>query len=124
MIYLAAPYSAPHAACPSFIEDLRYRETLYTSALLTSRGHFVCTPTVLGHVVDQATREANWPSPSHEWWLCWSQELLAACDALWVLCLDGWQDSKGIAREIAWAKEQDLPIVCIDREGNWLEVSE
>jgi hypothetical protein len=52
-------------------------------------------------------------------WKFWSQQdrrLLEACDELWVLTLDGWQQSVGIQAEIAIARELGKPIRYVSPE--------
>lgn len=71
--------------------------------------------------MDQAMRSNGLPRPSYEWWLAWSRELLESCDSIYVLCIDGWEDSRGVQQEIALAQSLEIPIVYIDIEANHLE---
>jgi hypothetical protein len=50
--------------------------------------------------------------------------MLAACDSLTVLCISGWQESKGVQAEIAAARKMGLPVRFIDPLGNPVEEKE
>lgn len=45
-----------------------------------------------------------------DYWERYDRAMLEACDELWVLCLDGWEDSKGIKGEIAIMQEMGKPV--------------
>lgn len=120
MIYLASPYTAHDSAWPDSLQAIRFAQALHATAILTSRGRTVLSPVVLGHTMDIAMRSSGLPRPSYEWWLAWSRELLDVCDTLYVLTVEGWEDSRGVETEILWAKENDIPVIYIDSEGNHL----
>jgi len=121
MLYLASPYTSPLAELSRAREGIRFAETLYVTALLTSRGKLVLSPIVLGHTMDQFMRQNSLPRPGYDWWMLWSQELLEMCDSLYVLCSVGWRESRGITQEIRWARDNSLPIVYIDGEANVID---
>jgi len=43
-------------------------------------------------------------------WADFDAEILAACEAVHVLMLPGWQDSEGIENELSMARDYKLPI--------------
>jgi hypothetical protein len=45
-----------------------------------------------------------------DFWMEQDLALLAKCDEMAVLCLEGWEASKGLKREIAFASECGIPI--------------
>ena len=45
------------------------------------------------------------PNDSH-WWRELNYSVLDRCDALWVLQLDGWQESEGVQDEIEYAESK------------------
>lgn len=45
-----------------------------------------------------------------EFWKAYTYNLIRRCDALYVLCLDGWKDSTGVKEEIIYAKKIGIPI--------------
>ena len=50
-------------------------------------------------------------------WECWKsidEELISRFDELWVLMLDGWQDSRGVAAEVKHAQAEGKPVVYIN----------
>jgi hypothetical protein len=45
-----------------------------------------------------------------EYWKQYDETMLSRCDEIWVLCLDGVEDSAGVNAEIALAKELGLDV--------------
>lgn len=125
MIYLASPYTAPSDTLwPESLQNIRYLQALHASAILTSRGRATLSPIVLGHTLALAMKESGLPEPGYDWWIMWSRELLATCDVLCVLCLEGWDTSRGVRDEIQWAKDGEIPIIYIDIHGDQVEQEE
>lgn len=52
-----------------------------------------------------------------DYWEAYDRKLLAACQELWIVMMDGWQESKGIAAERAIANELGLPVRFLDTNG-------
>lgn len=46
-------------------------------------------------------------------WSVQNRAMLRAADVLIVLCLPGWENSKGIAMEIEWAKELEKDVIYV-----------
>jgi len=53
---------------------------------------------------------------SYEFWTKICLELLCNCSSVWVLKIDGWDKSTGVADEVKCAKELGLPIRYISLE--------
>lgn len=119
--YLASPYTGRTAECASAREGIRFAETLYVASILLSRGRLIYSPVILGHTINQFMRDHSLPRPGWEFWMIWSKELLLMCDSVFVLCADGWRESRGVAQEIRWAQENEIPITYINGEGNIIE---
>ena len=47
----------------------------------------------------------------HTFWLNFDRDVISCSDEMWVLTLPGWEESVGVANEIAFAREIDLPVV-------------
>ncbi len=101
MIYLASPYSHPDAA----VRQARFEAACHAAAELIRRGHVVFSPIAHSHCIAQHGLPADWG-----YWERHDRRLLAACDELWVLKLEGWQHSRGVQAEIAIAWAMGKPI--------------
>lgn len=102
-IYLAAPYSSPHAD----IRESRVAEASRVAALLMMQGHVVFSPITHGHQV------ANYLHHDflldHEFWMRQCLPMLEACDWLVICPLDGWRTSRGVEAERSHARLQRIP---------------
>ena len=111
MIYLASPYSHPDRT----IEQLRYKAAARVTAKLITRGQIVYSPIVHSHVL---ATEYGVPN-THEIWMPHCLAMLERADNLFVLMLDGWEQSKGVREELAWwTKHRSL------RARKWLKIEE
>jgi len=107
LIYLASPYSHPDAT----VRYARYRMTAVAAAYLMQAGHNVFSPICHTHPIAElgclSDRDASF-------WLERDKQILAFCDEVRVLKLEGWENSKGIAHELAWAKEMGKPCTLME----------
>jgi len=101
MIYLASPYSHPDAA----VRQQRFESACRAAAELIRRGHVVFSPIAHSHGIAQHGLPVDW-----DFWEAQDRRLLAACDELWVLTLDGWRESRGVQAEIAIARAAGKPV--------------
>lgn len=97
LIYLASPYSHADQAV---IEDRVYT-TQKVTARLIEQGHLIFSPIVHTHPIANMvsfapvnTSEAMSP------WMQYDTAMIDKCDELWVLCLPGWELSRGVEAEI------------------------
>lgn len=106
--YLAAPYT--HAD-PKMMEQ---RHTIVNRFVyeLMRKGILVYSPLTHNVPINQLGINGDWKT-----WKDFDHEMLSRCDRLIVLKLPGWENSKGVAAEIARAKELHIPI-------EWVEASE
>lgn len=65
----------------------------------------VFSPIAHSHCIAQHGLPLDWG-----YWERHDERLLAACDELWVLKLDGWQHSRGVQAEIAIARAMGKPV--------------
>ena len=103
MIYVAAPYSHPDPA----IRTQRFEVvTLYTAQLLKS-GLFAYSPLTHTHPLQLALQRfgvEDYP------WLTLDEKFMEICTGCHILCLPGWDASKGVAYELAYFKARNVPV--------------
>jgi hypothetical protein len=101
MIYLASAYSHPDPA----IREQRFREACRAAAALFRQGHVVFSPIAHSHPLVEHGLPADW-----SFWQRYDREMLARCDEVVVLMLEGWEDSVGVREEIRIARELGKPV--------------
>ena len=101
MIYLASPSSHPEP----IVEETRFQWAAWAAAKLIELGHLVFAPIPHSHPITRYGGNGSW-----EYWAEFDKHMLGACDELWVLCLDGWDTSVGVAAEVKWAKAAGMKI--------------
>lgn len=102
MIYVALPYSHKDPA----IERIRYEQACFYSAQLVKGGEVVQSPIVIGHVIRPY---ASLPGDI-EFWRHFCLTMLAVCNEMHVLMLDGWRESLGVSEEIEFASEHEIEV--------------
>lgn len=104
--YLAAPYS--HAIART--RFYRYRQVCFVTAELARRGEIIYSPISHWHFI-----AVNYDLPTDaEFWLRFDLAFLEISSKMYVLMLDGWKESLGVASEIAFAAERNIPIAYIN----------
>lgn len=105
LIYLASPYTHPDQT----IREFRYRSACRCAGQMLAEGKVIYSPIVHGHAIGR-----HWRLPTDwEFWRRPDRAILERCDYLYVLMLDGWRESVGVAAEIGWAEELGKPIVYV-----------
>lgn len=105
IIYVASPYSGT-------VEERseRYQEVMKYVAWLIKGGHTAFSPIVHSHTL---SIEHDTPS-NFEFWQNYCLDLIDMCDIIYVLTMDGWQDSVGVQGEIAHATRKNILVKFID----------
>lgn len=103
--YLACPYSHPDPK----IKEKRHNIATHIAFSLMRQGIFVYSPLTHNVPIDRLGIHGNWVT-----WKDFDHEMLSRCNRLIVLKLCGWEESQGVAAEIAKAKEKDIPIEWMD----------
>ena len=112
MIYLASPYTARERD-GSFnlrLMEERYLQVEEALAACVRRKVHAISPIVLFHAL--AARHTLPPQAS--FWRAHNRELLRHCDAVYVLCLPGWDTSLGVAYELGVAHALHLPVYALE----------
>jgi nucleoside 2-deoxyribosyltransferase len=111
MIYLASPYTARNGDGSLDLSLMEERYLLVEEALAkcVQRKIHALSPIVLFHSL--AFKHALPPHAS--FWRAHNRALLQRCDALYVLCLPGWDTSLGIAYELGVAHALGLPVYAL-----------
>jgi nucleoside 2-deoxyribosyltransferase len=103
-IYLASPFWSES----EIVRFHRYAKVKSKTAQILQAGHSVYSPIVhafyLHYLLPEAIRH------SHDFWLSHDFPLLHAAETLWIYQIEGWRESKGIAREIRFAEQLHIPI--------------
>lgn len=108
MIYLASPYSDPSPA----VRVQRFHDACFQAGEMLIAGLSVYSPIAHMHPIVELMRlPGDW-----ETWEKFDREHIAHCTEVWVLCLEGWRDSKGVQAEIEIARELQKPIFLCRRE--------
>lgn len=113
-IYVASPYSVTFPLSEQLAAKLRKRRfeavCKYTANLM-KQGELVFCPIAHSHPIEVLGMpgEVN----NGDFWLKQDFAILQFCKELRVLCLEGWEKSEGIRREIEFAKELNIPVTYV-----------
>jgi hypothetical protein len=109
MIYLASPYSHPD----TLIMKTRFLLAEQATAILTIAGQHVYSPIVHYHeIARKFTLQTDFA-----FWKFINFDMIRKADAFYILNIDGWETSKGVAAEKAFAQECGLTISAVNPEG-------
>ena len=102
MIYLATPYSHPSAA----VMEARFVAACHVAGALMARGEVVFCPIAHSHPI-----QTRCPLPGDlKFWVRQDFAHMAYCDKVLVVKMPGWEESKGVAAEIARALRLGIPV--------------
>jgi hypothetical protein len=107
VIYLACPYTHPDQA----VRAARFHAATRAAAALISQGNIVYSPITMTHPIDLVLGGSE--TLGSEYWVTFDEAFMDFCSELYVLTLDGWDKSPGIAREIEYFQRQRKPIYFI-----------
>lgn len=103
VVYLASPYTHDDPA----VVVQRYRVTRAATAAMLRAGVHVYSPIVHCHALAVAH---DLPTDA-AFWGAYNRAMLGRCDVLAVLTLDGHDTSRGVAGEVAYAREHGLMVL-------------
>lgn len=101
-IYLASPYTSHDPA----IEHERFLQTEAFVAQHLEQSFHMYSPIVHCH---ELARKYSLPRDA-DFWRRYNFSILSCASSLWVLELPGWEFSRGISAETAFARECSIPI--------------
>src|SRR5690348_9976122 len=109
IVYLACPYTHPDAS----IREARFNAATLAAARLIEQGRVVYSPITMTHPIDVilAGRHSTLGS---DYWVRFDEAFMEACAEIIILRLDGWEESRGIARERRFFEEKKRPVSFID----------
>lgn len=107
-IFLAVPYSNPHAA----VRNLRAEKTAEVAYYCLQENIPVYSPICHWHYVMQVENMLEHPdNVDYKKFRLQSEAMLDVCRSFVIYTLDGWQDSIGVEREFRyWKKRHDTSI--------------
>lgn len=108
LVYLASPYSHKDP----FIRELRFLKVCAAAGRLINRGFTVFAPIAYSHPIATVCQLPL----EFEFWKAIDRDYISVSKKLFVLTLDGWEQSKGVSAEIEIAKEFRIPIEYITME--------
>lgn len=109
IVYLAAPYS--HA--DEGVRRWRYQMVTAAAASLVSKGLVVFSPITMTHPIDILLADQG-STLGSDYWVDFDVSFMHFCSEMAVLKLEGWQESRGIQREIAFFNASKRPIHYIE----------
>jgi len=109
MVYLASPYAHPDPAT----REARFRAACRQAASLLRCGINVYSPIAHTHgIAAEGDLPTDW-----SFWEKFDRQYIKMCDEVWVLALDGWEESRGVQAEIALARKLGKPVVVLEPEA-------
>ena len=106
MIYLACPYNGD-----SEIRKLRFKQVNEVAGKLMAERKYVFSPISHTHpIAEETSLPLGW-----DYWEQYDRKFIEMCDEMYVLKLDGWEDSIGVSAEIKIAKELDMKITYLEK---------
>lgn len=113
MFFLSCPYSGDEE-----VKKARLRSMCEIDGKLNHAGFFTVTP-LYKHLlflngVDLPTDWAYWGD--------YSKELLRSCSGMIVITMTGWEASTGVSAEIAFAKQNDIPVLYLSEADDCVEI--
>lgn len=88
---------------------MRYADALHYTAGAIRKGHHIYSPIVHFHPM---AAMHSMPRDIDFWWDI-SKNMIERADAVWVLMLEGWQNSIGVMKEIELAEQLAIPVTYV-----------
>lgn len=95
--YLAAPYSKGDAS----VRLARFEAVTQVAAKLIEQKEIVYSPLTMTHPIDLVLAKDG-DTLGSEFWVEFDRAFMDCCSKISVLLLPGWNESSGVAREIAY----------------------
>ena len=95
-IYLATPYTHERLA----VMDMRAIIASFLAAYFTEAGFCVYSPILVGHTMLKYIELPH----NYEFWETRDKQFIQWCNEFWMVKLDDWGESTGMARELTYAR--------------------
>lgn len=111
--YVASPYTTTSDK----LRELRAQLAMHFAARLRAQLHgagkhvFVFSPIAHSHEMAEYMEAHGCPVHDDEFWRVENEAVLERSETLIVLCLDGWEQSKGVTREIEFAEKRGMRVL-------------
>lgn len=104
LTYFASPYK--HKDYNIRVE--RFKQVRAVVVRMINEQNYIIpySPIVYTHEISKDVKN------DHDWYE-WDMHFLKVCKAMIVVQIDGWEKSEGVEKEIAYCKENDMPILHI-----------
>lgn len=103
MIYVASPYSSPILG----LAETRYKQTCLFVDRMITLGFVAFSPIVYCHPIALRTKRATDAKTWHDF----NMQMLRRTEAMYVLRLVGWEESKGLNMELKVCNILAIPVV-------------
>ena len=107
MIYLASPYSHPDPD----VREWRYQKVCRVTALLMVAGLNIFSPIAHTHPI---AKYGSLDALDADFYLKYDKEMLGFAEGMYILMLDGWEQSYGIGEERKFANDKNIPVGYLD----------
>ena len=105
IIYLACPYTHPDHT----VREQRFRLATQAAAELIRQGHIVYSPITMTHPIDVVMAEGT-ETLGSDYWVQFDEAFMAVCAEMVILQIEGWDESRGIQREIDYFHSKGKPV--------------
>lgn len=114
MIFLASPYSHPSAN----VRGERFLQAATAAGNIILNGYNVFSPISHSHYIFELV-----PATGSSWeqWAEINHEMIDLSTEVWVLALNGWEQSKGVANEIEYAGATGKPVKFVNVQGEFID---
>jgi len=121
IVYLALPYSANmdksqelSSTKPDYdttkVKEERFKKANEVAAKLFKAGFWVISPISMTHPI---AIEGNIKGTFSEWEK-FNYFQISTCHMVFILCINGWDTSEGVAKEATFAQDNGIPVIKID----------
>jgi hypothetical protein len=107
LVYLASPYSKYPGG-----RKKAFKLVCKKAAELMVQGEHIFCPIAHSHPIEVEGMGGH--QQDGDFWLDQDFAVLSACSKMFVYRMAGWEDSEGVARELAFAKQHKIPVEYID----------
>jgi len=107
LVYVASPYSSPDKVQ----QEVRFLSAAVATGYLMNKftDLFFYSPICHTHpIATYCKLQGDWA-----FWKQFDETMLSRCDAIWVLCLPGWEESKGVTAELEIAATMKMDVMYV-----------